>query len=192
MSGPGYRREQRGSVGHATRHVRALDCLMPTLSGVILREGVRALIIDDADNVLLLRFDWLGCDVPGGFWANPGGGVEPGESRLEALQRELREEVGLFVEELGPEVWTKTAAFPMSGWDGQIDHIYRHRVAHFEPEPAMSAEQLKAENVHEIRWWPAEAIRTGDAVFAPRALPNLLPEILAAGAPQQPVPLEGF
>jgi hypothetical protein len=39
---------------------------------VRLREGVRALIIDEADNVLLLRFDWLNSDTPGGFWANPG------------------------------------------------------------------------------------------------------------------------
>ena len=165
---------------------------MPTLGAVRLREGVRALIIDEADNVLLLRFAWLGCDAPGGFWANPGGGIEPGESRLEALRRELYEEVGLFVEELGPEVWTKTAVFPMSGWDGQVDHIHLHRVAHFEPEPAMSAEQLRAENVHEVRWWPDETIRRSKAVFAPRALPSLLSVVLAAGAPEQPIPLEGL
>jgi 8-oxo-dGTP pyrophosphatase MutT (NUDIX family) len=165
---------------------------MPTLGAVRLRESVRALIIDDADNVLLLRFDWPGCDVPGGFWANPGGGIEPGESRLDALRRELHEEVGLFVDKIGPEVWTKTAVFPMSGWDGQVDHIHLQRVVHFEPTPAMSDEQLKAENVHDIRWWPAAAIRDGDAVFAPRALPNLLSQILTAGAPVHPVTLEGF
>ena len=47
-----------------------------------LRESVRALILDPDDCVLLVRFDWDGLDVEGGFWANPGGGVEPGETRL--------------------------------------------------------------------------------------------------------------
>jgi 8-oxo-dGTP diphosphatase len=61
---------------------------------------VRALIIDEADNVVLLRFDWLGCEPPGGFWANPGAGIEPEESRLEALRRGSPEEVGLDVHPL--------------------------------------------------------------------------------------------
>ena len=43
-----------------------------------LRESVRALILDPDDCVLLVRFDWDGLDVEGGFWANPGGGVEAG------------------------------------------------------------------------------------------------------------------
>jgi len=48
---------------------------------VKLRESVRALVLDENDRVLLLRFDWDGLDVPGGLWASPGGGVEPGERR---------------------------------------------------------------------------------------------------------------
>lgn len=164
----------------------------PTLGRVRLREGVRALIIDDADNVLLVRFEWPSCGVLGGFWANPGGGVEPGESRLGALQRELREEVGLAVHELGPHLWTKTTVFPLPGWDGQVDHIYLQRVPHFDPEPTMSTEQLRAENVHETRWWPAQEIFRSGVVFAPRTLPNLLADVLTAGAPEQPLRLEGF
>ena len=84
---------------------------------------MRALILDQFDAVLMVRFEWPG-GPEGGFWGHPGGGIEPGESRLEALQRELREEVGLVVTELGDEVWTKSAIFPMVGWDGQVDHIY--------------------------------------------------------------------
>ena len=125
-----------------------------------LRESVRALILDQHDSVLLVHFDWDGLEVPGGFWANPGGGIEPGESRAEALARELLEEVGLRPAELGPEVWTKTALFPMPGWDGQVDHIHLVRVPHFTPEPQLTRDQLLAENVREIRWW------TRDELFA--------------------------
>ena len=80
---------------------------------VRLRESVRALIVDPDDYVLLVRFDWDGLEPTGGFWAIPGGGIEAGESRLEAIQRELREEVGMVVDSLSPELWTKTALFPM-------------------------------------------------------------------------------
>ncbi|MDG4870443.1 NUDIX domain-containing protein, partial [Guyparkeria sp. 1SP6A2] len=61
--------------------------------------------------MLLVRFRWPSGDGETVFWANPGGGIEPGESRLEALRRELAEETGIQIDALGPEVWTKTAMF---------------------------------------------------------------------------------
>jgi 8-oxo-dGTP pyrophosphatase MutT (NUDIX family) len=159
---------------------------------VKLRESVRALILDENQSILLLRFDWDGLDVPGGFWANPGGGIEPGESRRDALARELLEEVGLQMTELGPEIWTKTALFPMAPWDGQVDHIHLLRVEHFAPEPRLTPDQLVAENVHEVRWWTLDELTASDATFAPRALPALLENLLSTTIPDEPVALTGF
>jgi 8-oxo-dGTP diphosphatase len=157
-----------------------------------LRESVRALILDPDDCVLLVRFDWEGLDVSGGFWANPGGGVEPGETRLAALQRELREETGLSVDHLGPEVWTKTAMFPMTKWDGQVDHIYLYRTDRFVAAPAMSPTQLAVEHVHDIAWWSPDELATRDVTFAPRSLPSLLVQLLHEGVPAAPIELDGF
>lgn len=53
--------------------------------------GVRA-IVTDGDRVLLIRHSYVA------GWHLPGGGVDKGETLVEAMKREVREEVGLIVE----------------------------------------------------------------------------------------------
>jgi len=48
--------------------------------------GVRAVVIDDQSRVFLIKHSYVS------GWHMPGGGVEPGETLLEALAREIREE----------------------------------------------------------------------------------------------------
>jgi ADP-ribose pyrophosphatase YjhB (NUDIX family) len=55
--------------------------------------GVRAIVIDAEDRVLLVRHTY----VPG--WHFPGGGVERGEAALTALARELTEEGNIVLED---------------------------------------------------------------------------------------------
>ena len=67
------------------------------MPAVKLRPSARAIVLDEHDRILLCRFELEREGSPVVVWATPGGGVEPGETLLEALRRELREEVGLEV-----------------------------------------------------------------------------------------------
>lgn len=111
----------------------------------LIMPGVCAIITDRENRVLLEhRKDFDG-------WGLPGGSCELGESVMEALSREVREETGLLVEaaELmglysgprydvtypnGDQVQNFTAAFHVSRWSGALSH--------------------DAAESYGVRWWP--------------------------------------
>lgn len=145
-----------------------------------IRQAVRALILDEHDDVLLVRFDWEGLDVPGGFWACPGGGIDPKETPVEALERELGEELGLDTPAVLGPVWQLTRVFPMGEWDGQRDLTFLVRAPQFEPRPRVD---LRAENVHEVRWFSVAEVDAGHETFSPRDLGFQLARVLREGVP---------
>ncbi len=158
-----------------------------------IRQSVRALIVDTDDRVLLVRFEFPDATV----WALPGGGVEPDEEPLDALQRELAEELGLVGAVVGPHVWDRlhlvrfshgrsTGGLPPR-WDGQRDRIHLVRTPPFEPSPQLSWDELRAERLHEIRWWTLPEVRAHAGRFAPRRLADHLATLLRHGPPPAPV-----
>lgn len=62
------------------------------------RRAVRLLVVDELDRLLLFQDSDLGLDPVARWWMTPGGGVDPGESDVEAAARELSEETGLRVD----------------------------------------------------------------------------------------------
>jgi 8-oxo-dGTP diphosphatase len=154
-----------------------------------IRQAVRALLITPDAHVLLVRFEFPTRTV----WALPGGGLDPGETHLEALHRELIEEVGLHDPVVGAHVWNREHIIPHDDglWDGQRDRYYLvDAPVPFEPTPALSWEQLRDERLHELRWWHVDEIEqaTADAVwFAPRTLATHLRTLITNGAPIAPV-----
>ena len=153
------------------------------------RHAVRALVLDADDRVLLVRFEFPTDTV----WGLPGGGVEPGEDPIDALRRELVEELGLDDAHPGPEIWRREIDIrfehgaPGQVWDGQRDHVHLVRVPHFEPVPTLSWEQLRAERVHELRWWSLDEVTSTDVTFAPRHLAMHLRALLRDGPPPRPI-----
>ena len=146
-----------------------------------LRDAARAVILDTDGRILLVRFEFPDRHV----WACPGGGLESGESHEDALRRELREEVGLEVEDVGPCIWTRTHVIPFldGRWDGQVERFFLVEVDPFEPVPLLGPDQLRAEFVTDLRWWSADELAASREIHAPRRLPTLVADLRTRGRP---------
>jgi 8-oxo-dGTP pyrophosphatase MutT (NUDIX family) len=152
----------------------------------VVREGVRGLVLDRDDRVLLVRM--VEPRTGEEWWVTPGGGIDPDEEPASALRRELHEETGLEECELGPVVWTRREVFPWAGKTlDQSEQIFLVRVPSFEPRPLLSRAQLADEGVHELRWWTLDELATSDANFAPRRIVHFLRELLEEGPPATPI-----
>jgi ADP-ribose pyrophosphatase YjhB (NUDIX family) len=154
-----------------------------------LRHSVRAIVLDEDDRILLCRFTLPERVV----WAAPGGGIESGETPQAALRRELNEEIGLVIDEMPPHVWHRRVVAPghMSGYDGLIEDYFLIRTAAFQPNGALSRDELAAENISEFRWWRLTEITAyqGPDFFGPRDLAGPLTRLIKDGVPDQPLEL---
>ena len=150
-----------------------------------LRQAARAVVLDPAARILLVRFEFPARTV----WAPPGGGIDDGETHEQAIVRELAEEAGLEEVELGPWIWTRTHVFPFESgrWDGQQERYVLVRTPAFEPAPRFTPDELAAEFVTAVRWWTQTELAAADELFAPRRLPELVAALLRDGPPGEPV-----
>lgn len=143
-----------------------------TVSGV--HRLTSRVVLFDRDGRILL-FLTTAPDASGvARWITPGGGVDPGESHHEGALRELREETGLVLDDLGEPVWSHDFDVTWDAADHDTGHaeFYTATVDAFEPS---SAEWTEEERVDVLahRWWRIEDLEASGEPYEPAELPTL-------------------
>jgi 8-oxo-dGTP pyrophosphatase MutT (NUDIX family) len=146
----------------------------------------RIVLLNARDEVLLFEYEDNNTDVPR-FWVTPGGGLEPGESFAQAAIRELFEETGLEVEDVGNPIWFKRKLVRFK------DHFQAIEEFHFLVRVetwdviGMNPDELERQNERGQQWWSLKALRKTHETVFPESLAVHLEPILRGEIPPRPV-----
>ena len=144
----------------------------------IARLAARVLVIDPDGCVLLFRGFDPGRPEDGTWWLTPGGGVDDGETLEAAARRELFEETGLAVDDVGTRRFERRIEFEFEGRHfDQTEHYFCVRADRFAITKADWTD-LELRSMLEHRWWSrGEIAATGERVY-PEGLVEQLDQIL--------------
>jgi 8-oxo-dGTP pyrophosphatase MutT (NUDIX family) len=142
------------------------------------RETARVILCKPDSEVFLLKTHF---DPEVGLpprWITPGGGIDEGESVMQAAIRELAEETGLQVspEALGELIWVTEGRWDWA--DGQnhhtfVDHFYLLQVQDFALDiSGWTADEHR--DVIEHRWWSLDDLKQSGESVSPPGLVDFL------------------
>lgn len=162
---------------------------------MIERPTARLIVLDPVGRVLLFRAN-IGHSVepelrPDAttFLALPGGGIEPGETPIDAARRELAEETGLSADGELPMVAVRTTAYE---WKGlryfTREHIFFLRVT---TDRIDDSGWLDGDRrwMSDLGWWTIDALEQTVEIVRPPGLASLVRDLSLGRLPPEPIVL---
>lgn len=142
------------------------------------RETARILLKNPAGDLFLINTHWdPGTGLPP-RWLTPGGGIDPGETILEAGVRELYEETGLIVEPEALGDVKHSLPFKMVWASGHyetgIAHFFELEVSDDFALDDASWTQDEHRDIIEYRWWNVRELLESNERIGPPGLDELL------------------
>ena len=157
---------------------------------VVERRVVRLVVLDTASQVLLFHTHDPTYPELGTWWELPGGGIEAGETYVDAAIRELGEETGIVATavQVGAPTWQRHATFRYRA-ERRLQHEVVVTVQLSSAVPSVDGELrvgYEAEDYFSYRWWAVEEITGSSERFYPGRLAVLISAYLGGETIDEP------
>ncbi|MDP4200703.1 MAG: NUDIX hydrolase [Bacteroidota bacterium] len=151
------------------------------------RNQARGFVLNEAGHVLLVKYEDTEPVNPAEpeilhYWVLPGGGIEPGETYEQAVAREVLEETGVTVTEVGRRLYVLEKELIFAGSPHLMHAEYFFARCLGQPE-AFNADP--DEGIVDVRWWSYEQIRAADEIFLPKGFLKLFDEAWSDNSPER-------
>lgn len=153
------------------------------------RNSARLLIINSLDQVLLFKFSHRHDALAGKtYWATPGGEVEPRETFEQGAIRELKEETGIYVDNVGASLAEHT--FEMTLPSGEVvvarERFFLVKIDNEDISTEGFTDNEKLVISH-YRWWSFDELRKTRDIVYPTTITDIIaqhnsPRIQVTGA----------